>query len=90
MSGQAKQGSQFFHGLLLVRTRIQAYTQQASGRTREAVHLVDDLPRDAVDAPNGRVGELVEGVGREIEVAVGTCLAAIHQLHLDRLALVCD
>ena len=65
------------------------YTQASEG-TREGGNLVDDLPREAGDAPNGRIGELVEGVGREIEVAEGTPLAAVRQLHLDRLALVCD
>jgi len=74
----------------IVKDRVSKHkTLYTRAGERTMVHLVDDLPGDAVDAPNGRVGELVEGVGREIEVAVGASLAAIRQLHFDRFALVC-
>ena len=55
----------------------------------ESIHLVDDLPRDAADAANGRVCDLVEGVGREVEITYGACLAPVGQLYGDGLILDC-
>ena len=52
------------------------------------MNLVDDLPSETGDAPNGWVGELVEGVGRKVEVTEGAPLAAVCQHNFDRLALV--
>ena len=49
-------------------------------------HLVDDFPRHAANAALSRVGDLVVGVGREVEIAVGTCLAPVGQLNVDDLA----
>ena len=42
-----------------------------------AIHLVDDLPRHAANAALGRGGDLVVGVGREVEIAVGACFAPV-------------
>ena len=61
----------------------------ARGEQGRRIHLVNDIPLDAIDAAHGRVGELVEGVGREVEIAVGASLAAVRQLDVDRLTLVC-
>ena len=52
--------------------------------------LVNNIPLDAIDAAHGRVGELVEGVGREVKIAVGASFAAVRQLNVDGLPLVCD
>ena len=59
------------------------------GRTNgqgRSVHLVDDFPRHAANAALSRVSDLVVGVGREVEIAVGTCLAPVGQLNVDDLA----
>jgi len=63
------------------------YAGRTNGQGKD-IHLVDDLPRDAADAALGWVSELIEGVGREVEVAVGASLAPVSQLDIDGLALV--
>jgi len=62
--------------------------ERANGQG-EGANLVDDIPCEARDAANGWVGELVEGVGREVKVAEGAPLAAVHQLDFDGFTLVC-
>ena len=52
------------------------------------IFSVEDLPRDAADAAAGWVSELAEGVGREVEIATVTCVAAVGQLDPDGLHLV--
>lgn len=51
------------------------------------IRLVDDFPCDAADATDGWVSELIEGVGREIEIANGASLASVGQLDVNGLAL---
>jgi len=51
-----------------------------------SLHLVDDLPCHAANAALGRVGDLVVGVGREVEIAIGASLAPVGQLNEDDLA----
>lgn len=43
------------------------------------IRLVDDRPLDATDTARGWVGELVKGVGREVEISVGTGLTPVGQ-----------
>lgn len=53
-----------------------------------SIRLVDDLPLDTTDAALGLVGQLVEGVGREVEIVIRTCFTPVGQLDGDGLAFV--
>ena len=60
---------------------------RANERLKEGrVHLVDDLPRHAANATLGGLGNLVVGVGGEVEISIGASLAPIGQLNVDSLA----
>jgi len=59
---------------------------RANEQPREEEDLVDDFPRHAANAALGRVGELVVGVGRKVEIAPGARLAPVGQLNVDGLA----
>ena len=52
-----------------------------------SINLVDDLPLHTTDAPHRRVGKLIEGGGREVEVIGLAPLAPVGQLDEDGLAL---
>lgn len=43
------------------------------------IRLTDDRPLNAADATRGWVSELVEGVGREVEISVGAALTPVGQ-----------
>jgi hypothetical protein len=67
------------------------YRRLCAGKTNgqgNNIHLIDDLPRDTADTALGWVGELVEGVRREIEITAGASPAPVGQLDVDGLALV--
>lgn len=50
----------------------------------------DHDPLNTTDTARGGVGELVECMGREVEIAVGTRLTPVRELDGDSLALVCN
>jgi len=52
------------------------------------IHLANDNPCDATNAARRWVGELVEGRGREVEVAVLASPTPVGQLDVDGVALV--
>ena len=66
------------------------YARERGDMYEGGIHSVDDLPRDTADASHRRVSELVEGVGREVEIAVGTSSTPVGQLNLDCFTLVCS
>lgn len=51
------------------------------------IRLTDDRPLNAADTARGWISELVEGVGREVEISVGAALASVGQDDKDGLAL---
>lgn len=53
-----------------------------------SIGLVDDLPLDAADTTHGWVGQLVEGVGREVEIIHCTSGTPVGQDDSDGDALV--
>jgi hypothetical protein len=60
------------------------------GRANEqggSINLVDDLPLHTTDAAHRRVGKLIEGGGREVEVIGLASLAPVGQLDEDGRAL---
>lgn len=61
--------------------------KEKNGRGKNT-RSVGDLPDDSANAAHGRVGELIEGVRGEVEVAEGASRASVSQLDEDGLALV--
>lgn len=53
-----------------------------------AIRLISDIPLYAADAAHRRVGQLVEGVRREVEIVHGTSLAPVGQRDINGLAIV--
>lgn len=51
--------------------------------TRRTSRLADDLPLNVANAALGWVGELVKGVRRKVEIAVGARLAPVRQSDID-------